>query len=113
MLDNWQHACLKQPRMTSTRKHGPRDAAADGRTSAAGGGAAVPGGRKRAVAHSETAVASGHDELDQLGLATPALRALRGAGFDTLVRLAAASDQELLALHGMGANALRKIRQHA
>jgi hypothetical protein len=50
------------------------------------------------------------DELAGLGLAQPAQRALRGAGYDTLAKLAQATDAELLALHGMGANALRKIR---
>jgi DNA integrity scanning protein DisA with diadenylate cyclase activity len=43
-------------------------------------------------------------------LAKPAERALLAAGYDSLEKLADASDAELLALHGMGKNALRIIR---
>jgi hypothetical protein len=43
-------------------------------------------------------------------LAKPAERAVLAAGLDSLEKLAARSDAELLALHGMGKNALRIIR---
>ena len=64
------------------------------------------------MAAAQQEAASG-DELDRLRLAKPALRALRAAGFDSLAKLATASDAELMQLHGMGKNALRTIRQHA
>ena len=44
------------------------------------------------------------------GIAKPALRALFAAGFTTLEQLATISEVELLGLHGMGPNAVRKIR---
>lgn len=44
------------------------------------------------------------------GIAQPALRALFAAGFTTLEQLATTSENELLGLHGMGSNAVRKLR---
>ena len=44
------------------------------------------------------------------GLAKPAVRALRAAGYTRLSQLAGVLDEELLALHGMGPNALQKIK---
>jgi DNA-directed RNA polymerase alpha subunit len=44
-------------------------------------------------------------------LAAPARRALDGAGYATLQQLAEASESEVADLHGMGANALRTLRE--
>lgn len=44
------------------------------------------------------------------GIAKPALRALFAAGFTTLEQLTTVSENELLGLHGLGPNAVRKIR---
>lgn len=44
------------------------------------------------------------------GIAQPALRALFAAGFTTLEQLTTISENELLDLHGLGPNAVRKIR---
>ncbi len=71
-----------------------------------------PARRRRAAAGAERGAAAG-DQLADLHLPQPAERALRGAGYDTLAKLAAASDVELLALHGVGHTAVRRIRQHA
>ena len=40
-------------------------------------------------------------------LAAPARRALEGAGLTTLAKLARKSEADVLALHGMGPNAMR------
>lgn len=45
------------------------------------------------------------------GLAAPARRALEGAGLTTLAKLAKKTDAQLLELHGMGPNAIAKIRE--
>lgn len=51
------------------------------------------------------------EEPDPLeGLPAPARRALRAAGLTTRAGLDAASDAELLALHGVGPTALRLVR---
>ena len=44
------------------------------------------------------------------GLAAPARRALEGAGLTTLAKLARKSESQVAALHGMGPNALAKLR---
>ena len=44
------------------------------------------------------------------GLSAPACRALAGAGLTTLARLSRRTEREVLALHGMGPNALGKLR---
>jgi len=44
------------------------------------------------------------------GLAKPALRALANAGFTSLEQIAKVSEAELLKLHGMGPNAIGKLR---
>ncbi|RBP95883.1 hypothetical protein DFO70_102208 [Cytobacillus firmus] len=44
-------------------------------------------------------------------LAKPALRALEGAGYFTIEQLAGATEAELLDLHGMGPNAMAKLRK--
>jgi hypothetical protein len=44
------------------------------------------------------------------GLAAPARRALQGAGLATLAKLAKKREAEVAALHGMGPNALGKLR---
>ena len=44
------------------------------------------------------------------GLAAPARRALEGAGLTTLARLAQRGENEVSALHGMGPNAMGKLR---
>ena len=43
-------------------------------------------------------------------LAAPARRALERQGIDSLEKLAAQSERELLALHGMGPSSLPKLR---
>jgi DNA-directed RNA polymerase alpha subunit len=43
-------------------------------------------------------------------LAAPARRALANAGIDDFADLARISEAELLALHGMGPNAVRKLK---
>jgi hypothetical protein len=44
-------------------------------------------------------------------LAAPARRALEAAGYTTLEQLAEAREREIADLHGMGANALEKLRR--
>lgn len=44
------------------------------------------------------------------GLAAPARRALASAGMTRLEQLSKASEAELMRLHGMGPNAMKKIR---
>src|SRR4051794_40883551 len=44
------------------------------------------------------------------GLARPALRALAGAGYGNLEHLSSATEASLLGLHGLGPNALAKLR---
>ena len=50
------------------------------------------------------------DEFTGL-LAAPARRALAGIGITTLAQLAALGEDEALALHGMGKNAITKLKQ--
>ena len=45
-----------------------------------------------------------------MSLGKPAERAFLAAGYDTVEKLAAASYEELLALHGVGPTAIRRIR---
>ena len=45
------------------------------------------------------------------GLAAPARRALATAGYATLEKLAEARERDIASLHGMGRNALEKLRQ--
>jgi predicted flap endonuclease-1-like 5' DNA nuclease len=42
----------------------------------------------------------------------PAEQAFLAAGYTTFEQLAAASDKELLALHGVGPKAIRILREH-
>jgi DNA repair protein RadC len=44
------------------------------------------------------------------GIAQPALRALSGAGLESLEQLTGVSETELLKLHGMGPAAVKKLR---
>jgi predicted RecB family nuclease len=44
------------------------------------------------------------------GVAAPARRALEGAGLTTLTKLAKKSEAQVRELHGMGPNALAKLR---
>lgn len=44
------------------------------------------------------------------GLAAPARRALEGAGLTTIAKLSRKSEAQVAALHGMGPNALAKLR---
>ena len=44
------------------------------------------------------------------GLAQPALRALAGAGYSRLDQLAKITEAEIKTLHGIGPNALEKLR---
>jgi hypothetical protein len=44
-------------------------------------------------------------------LSKPAERALLGAGYDTPAKLFAATDEEMLALHGVGKKGMRLIRE--
>jgi len=48
---------------------------------------------------------------DFQGLAAPAKRALTGAGIESLDGLAKRTEREVAALHGMGPNALRILRE--
>ena len=43
-------------------------------------------------------------------LAAPAMRALNSAGLTSLAKLARATEAEVMALHGMGPNAMKAIR---
>jgi hypothetical protein len=43
-------------------------------------------------------------------LAAPVMRALNGAGLTSLAKLARATEAEVMALHGMGPNAMRAIK---
>jgi DNA-directed RNA polymerase alpha subunit len=45
------------------------------------------------------------------GLAKPALRALEGAGYKQIEQLTKVTEAEILKLHGMGPNAVRKLCQ--
>lgn len=45
------------------------------------------------------------------GIAQPALRALFGAGLESLEQLTGVSESELLKLHGMGPAAVKKLRE--
>ena len=49
--------------------------------------------------------------LEEIKLAAPAMRALHGAGYTTLEQLAKVSEGDLRPLHGMGPNALKKLRE--
>jgi hypothetical protein len=49
------------------------------------------------------------DPLDRL--AAPARRALEAAGYTTLEQLAEVREREIADLHGMGPNALEKLRK--
>ena len=44
-------------------------------------------------------------------LAAPARRALEGAGLTTLAKLARKTEEEVLELHGMGPNAMARLRK--
>jgi len=48
---------------------------------------------------------------DFAGLAAPARRALAGAGVGSLAELARRREADVAALHGMGPNALRLLRE--
>ncbi len=43
-------------------------------------------------------------------LAAPAQRAVKGAGVDSLAKLARFSETEVMALHGMGPNAMKALK---
>ena len=45
------------------------------------------------------------------GLAAPARRALAAAGYTTLEQLAEVRERDIASLHGMGRNALEKLRR--
>jgi DNA repair protein RadC len=51
------------------------------------------------------------EENDLPKLASPAQRALAGAGINRLIQLTKVSASELSKLHGMGPNAIEKLRQ--
>jgi hypothetical protein len=53
---------------------------------------------------------SGDNDLPE-GLAAPALRALAGAGIQNLAQLSQFSEAEIKKLHGIGPNALEKLRR--
>ncbi|SNS73271.1 DNA-binding protein [Actinomadura mexicana] len=44
-------------------------------------------------------------------LAAPARRALAAAGYSSLTQLAGAREDDIVALHGMGPNAMKTLRQ--
>lgn len=45
------------------------------------------------------------------GLAQPAIRALKSAGFSNLQQISKATESELMELHGMGPNAMLKVKE--
>jgi hypothetical protein len=49
-------------------------------------------------------------ETDLPKLSAPARRALAGAGYTNLAQLSQATEAEVLALHGMGPNAMASLR---
>lgn len=49
--------------------------------------------------------------LADIGLAAPAVRALNGAGYQTLKEVANVSEAELASLHGFGPNAQKRLHQ--
>jgi predicted Fe-Mo cluster-binding NifX family protein len=49
-------------------------------------------------------------EPDLPKLAAPAMRALAGAGLISLAELSRAGEAEVMALHGMGPNAMKTIK---
>jgi hypothetical protein len=49
-------------------------------------------------------------ETDLPRLAAPARRALEGAGYTSLDRLAQAKESDVAKLHGMGPNAMKALR---
>lgn len=51
-----------------------------------------------------------HPESDFPKLAQPAIRALNGAGYTRLEQLTKVTEADLKKLHGMGPNALGKLR---
>ncbi len=54
---------------------------------------------------------NGHQESDlPAGLASPAWRALTGAGYWRLEQLTTVSEDEIKKLHGIGPNALKQLR---
>jgi hypothetical protein len=53
---------------------------------------------------------SEQSDSDLPKLASPARRALEGAGIRTLSQLSEMTERELLQLHGMGPNAIRTLR---
>jgi hypothetical protein len=50
-------------------------------------------------------------ESDLPRLASPARRALAGAGYSRLEQFTEVSEVEIMELHGMGPNAMAKLRQ--
>jgi predicted Fe-Mo cluster-binding NifX family protein len=55
-------------------------------------------------------VAAESDESDLPKLSAPARRALAGAGISRLEQLTRMTDADVAALHGMGPNAIEKLR---
>jgi hypothetical protein len=53
----------------------------------------------------------GTEETDLPKLATPARRALIGAGYTRLERLTQVKESEVMQLHGMGPNAMEVLRR--
>ena len=51
------------------------------------------------------------EESDLPKLASPAHRALAGAGISRLIQLTRGSEAEIARLHGIGPNAIRALRQ--
>ncbi len=51
------------------------------------------------------------NQSDLPKLASPARRALAGAGITSLTQLAGMSEADLLKLHGIGPNAIQALRQ--
>ena len=49
-------------------------------------------------------------DLQQLKLAAPAHRALANAGIETFAQLSKKTEKEVMELHGMGKNAMAKIK---
>lgn len=62
------------------------------------------------VTAGDTAAPGEVDDLPK-GIGAPATRALTGAGITTLAHVAALTDSDLLALHGVGPRAVRILRE--
>ncbi len=71
----------------------------------------MPASRKPTTKVRTTSAASETDGALPRGMGRPALRALEQAGIRTLEEAARWSEEDLLALHGVGPKAMRVLRE--